>query len=197
MSVLPKRYFTPEEYLALECKAEYKSQYIDGEIYAMAGAQPAHNDIAWHISSLLYNQFRGRPCKASVGEQRVRVKNSEFYSYPDVVAFCGEGKFETISNPPSLLNPQVIFEVLSPSTESFDRGEKFARYRLIESLTDYGLVSTERMRVEHFSRGAGGEWSFRAWDQPSHRLTLTGVAAELTLADIYEDVVFSPGDPAF
>ena len=189
MSALPKRFFTPEEYLALEVKAEYKSQYIDGEIYAMAGTQPAHNDIVWNIAGELRNQFRGRPCKAAIGDQRVRVEAGALYSYPDVAAWCGEARFDEV-NPPCLLNPQVIFEVLSPSTEAFDRGEKFARYRLLESLTDYVLASSERMRVEHYVRQAGGDWTFRSYDQPAERLILAGVAAELPLAEIYDKVAF-------
>ena len=189
MSALPKRRFTPEEYLALEVKAEYKSQYIDGEIYAMAGTQPAHNDIVWNIAGELRNQFRGRPCKAAVADQRVRVEAGALYSYPDVAAWCGEARFDGV-NPPCLLNPQVIFEVLSPSTEAFDRGEKFARYRLLESLTDYVLVSSERMRVEHFVRQTGGDWILHPCDQPADRLILAGVAAELPLAEIYDKVAF-------
>jgi Uma2 family endonuclease len=141
MSALPKRYFTPEEYLELELKAEYKSQYVAGEIFAMAGAQPWHIEVTGNLVGMLYSRFRGRPCKAYFADMRVRVKAGELYTYPDVAALCGEPKFETTANPHSLLNPQVIFEVLAPSTEAFDRGDKFARYRLLESLTDYVLVS--------------------------------------------------------
>jgi Uma2 family endonuclease len=190
MSALPKRYFTPEEYLELEVKADYKSQYVAGEIFAMAGAQPWHIKVTFNLVGMLYNRFRGRSCDAFFNEMRVRVKAGDLYTYPDVMALCGEPEFETTANPHSLLNPQVIFEVLSPSTEAFDRGDKFARYRLLESLTDYVLVSSERMQVEHYVRQANGVWLFREYNQPEHRLTLVSVECELPLAEIYERVTF-------
>jgi Uma2 family endonuclease len=194
MTALPKRYFTPEEYLELELKADYRSQYVGGEIFAMAGAQPWHIEVMGNLAGLLYNQFRGRPCRAYFAEMRVRVKAGDLWTYPDVAAVCGEAKFETTANPHSLLNPQVIFEVLSPSTEAFDRGDKFARYRQLESLSDYVLVSSERMRVEHYVRQDDGSWKFKEYHRPEERLPLAGVACELPLAEIYERVSFpEPG----
>ena len=190
MGALPKRYFTPDEYLELECKAEYKSQYVAGEIYAMAGAQPWHIDITGNLVGMLYIQFRGRPCKTYFTDMRMAVQKGDLYSYPDVMALCGEPKFDTRHNPYTLLNPQVIFEVLSPSTEAFDRGDKFTRYRKLESLTDYVLVSSEQMRVEHFVRQPDESWTFRAYDEPAHVLPLASVGCELPLAEIYERVVF-------
>jgi Uma2 family endonuclease len=190
MTALPKRLFTPEEYLALELKADYKSQYVSGEIFAMAGAQPWHAEVMSNISGILYNQFRGRPCKLYFADMRVRVKAADLWTYPDVAALCGEPKFETASNPHSLLNPQVIFEVLSPSTEAFDRGDKFERYRCLESLTDYVLVSSERMRVEHFCRENDFSWRFLEFRRPEECLRLVSVDCELALADIYESVAF-------
>ena len=190
MSALPKRLFTPEEYLELELKAEYKSQYVAGEIYAMAGAQPEHVALAANLTGMLYTQFRGRPCQVYSSDLRVRVKPGDLWTYPDVAALCSPPRFETMVNPHSLLNPQVIFEVLSPSTEAFDRGEKFARYRLLESLVDYVLVSSEQMRVEHFVRQADGSWQYKEYHQPDDRLPLASVGCELPLAEIYERVTF-------
>lgn len=115
-------------------------------------------------------------------------------SYPDVAALCGEPKFDTTRKPYGLLNPQVIFEVLSPSTEAFDRGDKFMRYRKIDSLTDYVLVSAEQMSVEHFARQADGTWIFRALDQADQQLVLASVDCEVPLAEIYDKVAFpEPG----
>jgi Uma2 family endonuclease len=190
MSALPKRYFTPEEYLALELKAEYKSQYVAGEIFAMAGAQPEHVTLTTGIAAMLYHRFRGRPCQVYSNDLRVRVKPGNLWTYPDVAALCGEPHFDRSSDPASLLNPQVIFEVLSPSTEAFDRGDKFARYRLLESLSDYVLVSPERMRVEHFVRQGDASWRFTERRQPDDRLSLVSVDCELPLAEIYERVTF-------
>lgn len=190
MSDLPKRYFTQEEYLELERKAEYRSQYVAGEIFAMAGAQPQHIVINGNIIGMLYNAFRGRPCQAYFTDLRVRVKTGDLWTYPDVAALCGEPRLDTTSDPHSLLNPQVIFEVLSPSTEGFDRGDKFARYRRLESLTDYVLVAQDRMRVEHFVRQANNSWSLMEYTEPGAILALASVSCELPLAEIYEKVTF-------
>lgn len=192
MRALPKRFFTPEEYLELELKADYKSQYVAGEIFAMAGAQPPHVLIESSLIATLYALFRGRPCNVFTSNIRVRVKEADLWTYPDVTVVCGEPKFETASNPQSLLNPQVIFEVLSPSTEAFDRGDKFTRYRKLETLTDYVLVASERMQVEHFVRQAGGAWIMTDYHLPHHTLPLASLGCELPLAEIYERVAF-PG----
>ena len=117
------------------------------------------------------------------------------WTYPDVTAVCGAAKLDRSSDPASLLNPQVIFEVLSPSTEAFDCGDKFSRYQLLESLTDYGLVSTDRMRVGHFVRQSGGGWTFKEYNAPGEVLPLASVDCELPLAEIYERVTF-PGPVA-
>ena len=195
MSALPKRYFTPEEYLLLENNAEYRSQYVAGEIYAMAGAQPRHSLITVNIAGELRNRFRGRPCNAYVTDLRVRVKEGDLWTYPDVAALCGPPRFDASTDPNSLLNPQVIFEVLSPSTEGFDRGEKFARYRRLESLTDYVLVSADRMQVEHYVRGANGSWALTDLFTPDATLTLASVDCTLPLSEIYEKVEFpAPSD---
>ena len=190
MSALLKRHFTPEEYLELELTADYKSQYVGGEIFAMAGAQPWHIDITGNLYFALRTRFAGRPCKAYINEMRVRVKAGELWTYPDVVALCGKTVFEPEGNPQSLLNPQVIFEVLSPSTEIFDRGDKFARYRRLDSLTDYVLVASEQMRIEHHRLQPNGIWICEEYSHPLNKLRLTSLDCELPLAEIYEGVSF-------
>jgi Uma2 family endonuclease len=193
MSVLPKRFFTPEEYLELEVKADYKSQYVGGEIFAMPGVQPPHDRITCNVIAALHSRFRGRSCDVFSSDIRVRAAAGDLYTYPDVTALCGKAEFEgSAGNPPSLLNPQVIFEVLSPSTEGFDRGDKFHRYRRLPSLTDYVLVSSERMAVEHFVRGSGDAWTFKAYDRPDEQLVLANIGCELPLAEIYDKVAFPP-----
>ncbi len=190
MHALPKRLFTPEEYLLLENRASYKSQYVAGEIYAMAGAQPEHIEIVDNISFALKTLFGDRTCESYTSEMRVRAEAGELYTYPDVAALCGEPRFDRASRPSVLLNPQVIFEVLSPSTETFDRGEKFLRYRTLDSLTDYVLVATDFMRVEHFTRGVGGRWTMTEYRQPADRVPLPPLEGELTLAQIYRRITF-------
>ncbi len=190
MSALPKRYFTPEEYLELELKAEYKSQYVAGEIYAMAGAQPEHVEITDNLTGAFRNRFEQRNCRSYSADLRVRVVPGGLWTYPDLSIVCGPPKFDASSGPRSLLNPQVIFEVLSPSTEAFDRGDKFSRYQQSESLTDYVLVASERMRVEHFVRQGDGSWRYKEYHRPDDQLPLVSVNCEVPLAEIYERVTF-------
>ena len=192
MSALPKRFFTPEEYLELEAKAEYKSQYFAGEIFAMSGVQPTHDIITGNVFAGLHNRFRGRPCNVFSADIRVRAAD-DLYTYPDVMALCGEPKFATTGKqPPNLLNPRVIFEVLSPSTEAFDRGVKFTRCRRLETLSDYVLVSADQMRVEHHWLREDGVWVYDDLVEPGEVLRLPGVGCELPLAEIYKRVAF-PG----
>ena len=190
MSALPKRCFTPEEYLALEEKAEYKSQYVAGEIFAMAGAQPSRVIIQTNLAGELRNRFRGRECYVFSSDLRVKTPEGDLYTYPDLSTVCGKPEFDA-AKPPSLLNPQVIFEVLSPSTEAFDRGDKFARYRRLESLTDYVLVASEQVRVEHYVRQGSDAWILTEYRQLSDRAPLQSVGCELPLEEIYHRVTFS------
>ena len=193
MGALPKRYFTPEEYLELEVKAPYKSQYVAGEIYAMAGVEPWHIQIVDNITFALKTQFGDRPCQSYATDMRVRAKAGELYTYPDVSALCGKPKYDFSKRPSTLLNPQVIFEVLSPSTEAFDRGDKFARYRKLESLTDYVLVASEFMRVEHFVRRDDATWTLTEYSQSDDKVLLRPLDCALSLADLYRRVAF-PSD---
>lgn len=134
MSALPKRFFTPEEYVEFENRSDYKSQYIAGEIFAMAGTQIEHGEILKNLVVLFNERFRGRPCRFYFQDIRLRVVEGDMYTYPDLMALCGEPRFEgKAQEPPSLLNPQVVFEILSRSTEDFDRRDKFARYRRLET----------------------------------------------------------------
>ena len=196
MTALPKRFFTPEEYLLLEDQADYKSQYVDGEIFAMAGAEPEHVEIMVNIAAELRQHFRGRPCRSYSSDMRVRVQPGGLWTYPDVVALCGEPQFDRTNAPATLLNPQVIFEVLSPSTAAFDRGDKFNRYRLLDSLTDYVLIAVDRMQVEHHTRLDDGTWRLAGYHQPTDTVPLVSLSCELPLAEIYEKITFpSPPTP--
>ena len=197
MSALPKRYFTPEEYAMLEEKADYKSQYVAGEIFAVAGIQPWHLAVMSNLAGMFYVRFCGGPCRAYSNDASVRVQASELWTYPDVIAFCGEPKFYRTKKPYSLLNPQVVVEVLSPPTESFDRGDKFERYKRLESLADYVLAASETMRVEHHVRQDNGGWLYHEYHAAADVLKLASVEGELPLAEIYERVTFpAPGEDA-
>jgi Uma2 family endonuclease len=178
--------YTPEEYLALERRAEYKSEYVNGRVYAMSGASRAHGRISLNIASELRSRFRGRPCEVYVNEMRVKVSPTGMYTYPDVAALCGAPAFEDAAVD-TLLNPSVVFEVLSESTERYDRREKFAHCRRLPSLLEYVLVSQDRAAVEHFAR-RGEQWVLTAVEGLDATLALPALGCELPMAELYDRV---------
>jgi Uma2 family endonuclease len=192
MAVHAKRYYTPEEYLALERAAEYKSEYLDGEIFASSGASERHNTIALNIARQLGNRFEGGPCRVYMSDMRVRVAPTGLYTYPDVVALCGPLELSD-DHQDTLLNPTVIFEVLSPSTEAYDRGKKFAQYWRVPSLTDYVLVAQDQVEVEHFTRQGNG-WFVTAAHTLDETLHLASIDASLPVAAIYTNVTLPAPD---
>lgn len=189
MPTLPKTHLTPEQYLEIERKAEFKSEYYDGEMFAMASAGEAHNLIAINIAAALHGQLRSRPCRAYSADMRVRVKATGLYTYPDIVVVCGQPKFLGDVRD-TLVYPSLIVEVLSPSTEVYDRGRKFEQYRTLESLQEYLLVSSERVSVELFTRQPEGAWLLTAANRMEDTIELPASACRLSLAAIYEKVEF-------
>jgi len=193
MSSLPNtlnHFITPEEYLERERRAEYKSEYFAGEIVAMAGAKRKHNLVSSNVTTALNTQLRDSSCEVYANDMKVRADQARQYSYPDVVVVCGEPQFQD-NQDDVLLNPTVIVEVLSPSTESRDRGEKFLRYRQISSLTDYLLIAQNERRVEQFTKQPDGSWrlveTFDAGD-----VHLEAIGCTLSIADIYNKVKLEP-----
>ncbi len=180
--------YSPAEYLALERGAEYKSEYLAGGIYALAGASEPHNTITLNIAAELRARFRGRVCRAYASDMRVLVEAGQVYTYPDVVAVCGERRFADGQHD-TLCNPTVIFEVLSPSTEAYDRGKKFAHYRRLESLREYLLVAQDEVRVEHYTR-QGRDWLLREVHDLGDSIHLPSLDGTLALTAVYEDVEF-------
>ncbi len=177
---------TPLQYLEIERKAEIKSEYIAGHMYAMSGASRRHNLIALNIGGEMSLQMRNRACEAYVNDMRVKIDPSGIYTYPDLAAVCGEPHFED-DQVDTLTNPTLIMEVLSDSTEKYDRGEKFANYRRIESLREYVLVAQDKIRVEHYVRD-GEQWVFSEVSDPHSTFLLPSIGCELTLSAIYEKV---------
>lgn len=177
---------TSAEYLAVERKAEIKSEYIAGRMYAMSGASWPHGQIAGNIFREISSQFRSRNCHAQMNDLRVKVSPTGMYTYPDIVTVCGDPRFED-AYVDTLLNPTVIIEVLSDSTEAYDRGEKFAQYRRLESLREYVLVSQKKMRVEHYRR-EGEEWILSEISDPAGTLHLPAIDCHVSVAAIYEKV---------
>jgi Uma2 family endonuclease len=189
MGALPKVYYTPEQYLALERKAEYKSEYYNGEIFAMAGSSREHSIITCNVSGELRQQLKGSPCVAHSPDLRVQVSPTGLFTYPDVVVICGEPIFAD-SELDMVLNPTVIFEVLSDSTEAYDRGEKFAHYRYLETLAEYVLVSQNKLRVEQYVRQPNGDWLLHAVEGPDDAITLASLGCRLLLSEMYRNVSF-------
>jgi len=187
MSLEAKVYLTPEEYLANERKAERRSEYFAGEVFAMAGAGEAHNLIVANIISELRAQFKERPCRVYPSDMRVKVSATGLYTYPDVVAVCGESKFEDDLRD-TLLNPSVIFEVLSESTEAYDRGKKFKNYRKLESVLDYLLVDPKSYRIEHYIRQPQNRWLLVEISGAQETVHLESIGCELALAEVYDKV---------
>lgn len=191
MTVEPKRVrYMPAEYLALERAAETKHEYLDGEIIAMTGASRPHNVITLNLGAELRERLRGTGCQTTVSDMRVRVSPTR-YAYPDVVVACPPLQFED-AEVDTLLNPTVIVEVLSPSTEAYDRGQKFAHYRRLESLREYILISEDSMHAERLAR-LDNVWVLSDIDGPDGLLTFDSIACSVRLADIYERVKL-PGD---
>ncbi len=182
-------YLAPEEYLAAEREAATRSEYFNGEVYAMAGASREHVAIVANLTYLFVGQFKGRPCSTFTNDMRLKVSETGLYAYPDVMALCGEPHFED-SAADTLTNPSVIIEVLSESTERYDRGDKFAHYRRLASLRDYVLVSQRRPRLEHYTR-RGEDWVLREIDGLDAVLRLPDIGCELPLADIYDKLTFA------
>jgi Uma2 family endonuclease len=193
-SVVMQPRYTPEAYLALERKADCKSEYVNGQIIAMAGASRQHNLIAGNLSREVSQQLRGRPCEAYISDMRVNVSRTGLYTYPDVVVVCGEIRFEDASND-TLLNPLVIVEVLSASTEAYDRGEKFAHYRRLESLQAYLLVAQDKVRLEHYVR-QGAQWVLSEVSDLHDTVHLASIDCEVILQEVYDKVQFVTSDEA-
>ncbi len=180
---------TPEEYLEFEKNSELKHEYFDGEIFAMVGARKNHNRISTNLSRVLGNQLLKRPCDVFSSDMRVKVEAIEKYTYPDIVVACD--KIEFLEDElDSLLNPVVIIEILSESTESYDRGLKFAHYRLIESLQEYILISQYHCQAEKFKRDEGGIWLFSSVDEMENSVKIESIKCELPLSEIYHRVEF-------
>ena len=159
---------------------------MNGRVYAMTGASREHNLIAGNIFREISTRFRGRPCEVYMSDMRVKVSETGMYTYPDVVAVCGEPAFED-SHVDTLLDPAVIVEVPSESTERYDRGEKFAHYRRLASLREYVLVAQDRVRVEHYAR-QGEQWLLTAIEELDAELPLPSLDCVLRLRDVYERV---------
>ena len=205
MALAPTRQpyrFTVEEYLAFERASEERHEYLDGVIYAMAGESPNHGRICTNLGGLLYAQLRGSPCEAFTKDTKVccgpyRAHTREgLYAYPDLVVVCGAMQFHGQAQD-VLVNPKAIVEVLSPSTEAFDRGEKFRRYRTwLPTLSDYVLVAQDRPLIDHYHRQEDGTWTLHALEGLQAHLHLETIGCTVPLAEVYDRMVFQHAEEA-
>jgi Uma2 family endonuclease len=192
--VAQKRKWTPAEYLAAERSSPLKHEYCDGEMFAMAGATEAHNLIVANVVGELRSALRQRPCKVYPSDMRVKIPATGLYTYPHASGVCHRPEFED-DEADTLLNPQVIFEVLSDSTEDYDRGTKFKNYRSIPSLRDYVLVSQAEVLVEHFVRQPDGSWLLRE-HRAGAQVELASIGCTVAVDELYLKVFHEDRAPA-
>jgi Uma2 family endonuclease len=194
MSTAQKYFISPQEYLERERKAEFRSEYFHGEVFAMSGGSPRHSLIKTNLVAELRNKLKGRPCTAYDVDLRVKVEATGLYTYPDASVVCGALEFDD-ERRDTIVNPTLLAEVLSPSSEAYDRGRKFNNYRKVESLKEYLLVSQEFVKVELFSRNDDGTWNISDFDQLTDNVEIPSIGIAISLAEIYDKVDFaSPTD---
>ena len=198
MAFQPKQVYSLEEYLDLEKRSEEKFEFWDGHVWSMSGASAPHNQIVMNLSIDIGSSVRENGCHAYPADMRIKVPSYSPYRYPDLTALCGKPEFEKIGGIDMLVNPQLIVEVLSESTEAFDRGDKFSYYKSIESFSEYLLVAQHRPHVSQFIRHGDGFWINYEFNDLHDSVELKSVSCSLPLELIYRDVSFPnpPVEPA-
>ena len=190
MASVPKPYLTPEEYLHRERKAEFRSEYYRGETFAMAGASANHNLIVGNCVLTLGLQMKKKPCRVYPSDLKLRIEATGLYTYPDLSVVCGEPQLESDAGD-VLLNPVVIVEVLSESTEAYDRGKKFEHYRTIPTLRHYVLISQDRHSIDCFSLHDDEMWSLKSCQGLEGKVTLDAIDGELAASEVYAKVTLA------
>jgi len=185
---------TEAEYLRIERAAEFKSEFFDGEMFAMAGGTPEHSLIATNIAREFGNRLRGRPCVAYNADLRIKVEATGLNTYPDLSIICGSLQFAEGTND-TVVNPSVLVEVISDSTEAYDRGRKFVHYRQIPSLKEYLMVSQKEPRIEKFARQADGQWILSEANGLDAALEVPSLGIALALSEVFANVKFPPLAP--
>ncbi len=189
MPTVAKTYLTAEEYLARERLANFRSEFYRGEMFAMAGARWEHTLIKDNLARLAGNQLEGGPCRVLTSDLRVKISATGLYTYPDIVVVCDEPQFED-NQFDTLLNPRVVVEVLSDSTEKYDRGTKFAHYRQLPSVQEYVMVAQDRPLVERYVRQDDNTWLLSVFSDLAQTFAFGSIDVQVALADIYRRVAF-------
>lgn len=190
MAAHPKRKYTLEEYFDLELSTNERFEYLNGEIFSMSGGSDQHDQIETNSVILIGNKLRGRPCRVFSANMRIKVPSLPPYRYGDVSALCGEPSFEKIGGVDTLTNPALIIEVLSDSTEAYDRGDKFTHYKSIASLREYLLIAQHRAHITQYVKQENVSWSYNEVNEVSASLVLPSVDCVLELSEVYRDVTF-------
>lgn len=188
-----KKTYTPEEYIEIEVNSEERHEYINGEIVPMTGGTPNHNQLLLNLSGALNFALKRQPYRAFVAEQRLWIPKKRIYTYPDVMVVQGELQFQS-GRRDTIINPVLIAEVLSASTRSYDKDEKFAAYRTIPSFQEYLLIDQYTMHVEQYFKSDRNRWTFSEYDDASETVSLSSVSLQITLADIYDKVEFESAE---
>ncbi|MGD9972731.1 MAG: Uma2 family endonuclease [Desulfatirhabdiaceae bacterium] len=185
MTAQPKPFISVEDYLAQERSGDTRNEYFAGDVFAMAGGSEAHNLIMGNTHASLHAQCRKRDCRVYAADMRVKISQINLYTYPDIAMICGPPQFED-DHRDTLLNPTVIIEILSPSTESYDRGKKFQNYRMIPSLQEYLLISQNARHIDHYIRQSIHHWLFSEIGGNDGDILMPSVESRLNLSDVYE-----------
>ena len=188
-----QRYYTPDEYLAQEEVAGFRSEYRDGEIVSMTGASINHNQIAGNVYAFLKFMLRKTDTKPYIGDLRLWIPQYRQYTYPEVFLIQGQPVFQE-RRTDTIMNPCLIVEVLSKSTKDYERTDKFRYYRSIAELQEYVLINQYRTEIEHYTKADGNSWLFRAYESSKDKIIFASINIEMTIEDIYEDVEFDLGD---
>ena len=191
MSTQTQRRYTLEEYFELERTSEERWEYFNGEVFCMSGVSPNHARIEVNATTMLNNKLGSRGCAIFPADIRIKVPAAPPYRYADVSVVCEEAIFERIGGVEALTNPVVIVEVLSPSTEAYDRGDKFTYYKSISTLREYLLVAQHRPHITHYTRDGEG-WNYEELNEAAAELTLPTLDCVLALSEVYRNVHFEP-----
>ncbi|MGA7240846.1 MAG: Uma2 family endonuclease [Bryobacteraceae bacterium] len=194
MSSQPITFLTPDEYLEIEEKNEFRSEFVNGEVFAMAETTINHSWIVSNVQGRLWQQLRSRPCGVRTNEKRLYIARFEAFAYPDVVVTCGPDRLYKDGR--TITDATLIVEVLSPSTKNYDRSEKFDFYRSLPSFAEYLLLAQDAMRAEHHTRLPDGSWLFREFTDPTVTIELKSIGCRLELQALYERVEFASEKPA-
>ncbi|MEK6300710.1 MAG: Uma2 family endonuclease [Acidobacteriota bacterium] len=195
MTAHPKRKYTLEEYFDLELSTNERFEYWNGEVFSMSGVSEQHDHIETNLITSLSNKLRGRPCRVFSADMRIKVPTLPPYRYADVSAVCGQPVFEKIGGVDVLTNPGLNIEVLSDSTEAYDRGDKFTHYKSIPSLQEYLLVAQHRAHITHYAKNEDDSWSYSETNDLSASVHLSSVDCVLELTSVYEGVTFPVAPP--